>query len=172
MYFGESLTFQTHIIKKLKIGYMRLKKPNLPSRMPYQLCESWMLSLFQYGYLLSNSSLNIPLSHWIQKIHNWIRFAYSMPIGDHNTLHLNIKHIINMAYRTIHLTSLFKQFFHNHYNRFISHIPPQHRTAGFHNSFKYTVIKFWNILFDQVTAFSYKHFSKYFKTYHINEQTF
>ena len=48
------LNFQTHITNKTKLAYSRLKglypyKNCLPSTVKYQLCESLIMSLFDYG---------------------------------------------------------------------------------------------------------------------------
>ena len=63
VYFDAKLSFQAHITTKLKAAYIRLKnfsslKKYIPSKTKYQLCDTLILSLFDYGDVVYGTSIN------------------------------------------------------------------------------------------------------------------
>ena len=148
------LNFQKHITNKTKLAYSRLKglypyKNCLPSTVKYQLCESLILSLFDYGDVVYNSSLSHMSCHLIQKIQNsCMRFSFNIPYRNHITPYLNIHSILNMKYRRLahmysfiyrimksdepkYLRNKFVNFNHSHNTRFVYNFRvPLHRTTA------------------------------------------
>lgn len=192
----ESLSFRPHVNNKLKIAYMRLKSLNkykkfLPSKIKYKLCDSLILSLFDYGDVAYSSSLTLQLSHQVQKLQNsCMRFSYNIPFRNHITPYLNENNILNMSYRRKHhlynfvyriiktgqppyLKLLFNSFLHEYNTRYVNNYRvPRHRTAAFQKSFIYSAVHMWNGLPDHVKEFSPKRFSKYVKDALLYQQKY
>ena len=194
VYFDTGLTFQTHIKNKLKIAYMRLKKlyylkTILPSKTKYYLCETLILSLFDYGDVVYNDSLTVQLSYAVQKVQNaCMRFSFIIPFRNHITPYLNNNSILNMknrrnyhmytfVYRIIkngkppYLRKHFNSYSHPHHTRNMHYFTvPQHRTANFQKSFVFVAVQLWNNLNNNVKEFSPNKFNKYIKKHLLEIQ--
>lgn len=192
--FDENLTFQSHINSKLKVAYGRLKKlygfkKFLPSRTKYLLCDSLILSLFNYGDVVYGNSLTSQISYQIQKVQNCcMRFSYNIPFRNHISPYLTNNNILNMSYRRkYHLYNfvyriiksrepsyLYSQFFvypHGHNTRHVNYYRiPQHRSSNFQKSFIYVATHIWNSLPNHVKEFSSRQFSSYIRNMFLEQQ--
>lgn len=187
IYFDSNLKFDIHVKNKLKIAYMRLKglvyfKKHLPQNTKYYLCNSLILSLFDYGDVVYGSSLTQIVARSIQKLQNsCMRFSYNISFRTHITPYLNQFNILSMVnrrklhmltfiYRILqtgqppYLKSLFIPFDHTHVTRNLHRFRiPQHRTAGFQKSFSFLAPQLWNSLPISVKCFKSHYFNKYVK---------
>lgn len=191
--FDTQLNFKSHISKKVQIAYMRLKNlykynHSLPSKTKYYLCNSLILSLFDYGDIVYGESLTGEVAHTIQKIQNaCIRFSFSIPFRNHITPHLKELSILNMENRRkahtftlIHkilktaqppyLKQLFQPHQHQHGTRNANSFKiPKHRTTNFEKSFAYFAIKYWNTLPLNAKELSLPRFKKIIKKMLLDE---
>lgn len=101
----DALTFKTHINNRMKCAYIRLRKlyrlrKFLPPKTKYFLCNTLVLSLFDYADVVYNDAITSQVAHSIQKVQNsCMRFAYNIPYRHHITPYLNSSCILNMKYR-------------------------------------------------------------------------
>jgi len=192
--FDNALTFSAHLQKKTTAAYLRLKQLYkvarfLPSKTKYLLCNSLILSLFDYGDAVYGDSLTLKLQKQIQKVQNsCMRFAYNIPFRQHITPHLNAHNILNMKnrrkyhmymliYRIVkneeplylknHLVSMRNP--NNTRNHHLFNVPA-HRTNNFQKSFSYVSANLWNNLSNDLKNSSPKIFSKQIKSMLLQEQ--
>ena len=194
IYFDTRLTFATHVKRKLSIAHLRLKKlyhlkKYLPSKTKYYLCNSLVLSLFDYGDVIYHSSLTNKIAKSIQKLQNTcMRFSFNITYRHHITPHLNNYsilsmhnrrklHLYNFIYRILksknppYLYQLFVSRNHPHRTRFIGdYLVPQHRSANFQKSFSFTATQMWNDIPNEKKYLSLPIFSKYIKNKLLSEQ--
>ena len=192
--FDTQLSFLPHINTKLRVAYTRLKalyrlKKYLSSKTKYLLCESLIISLFDYGDCVYGDSLTRQVANKIQKLQNrCLRFSFNIPYRSHITPFLNNNSILNMSnrrryhmyvfvYKIIktgkpsYLIDTFTPFTHNHATR-NTHIfkIPSHRTSNFQKSFSFVAPFIWNELPNYVKNFSLKQFSSYIKNTLMEQQ--
>lgn len=188
------LNFQTHISNKTRLAYSRLKrlypyKNCMSSSVKYRLCESLVLSLFDYGDVVYNNSLSQMSCRLIQKVQNsCMRFSYNIPFRHHITPYLNNYSILNMKNRrTLHmysfiakilqsnepkdLRSKFTYITHPHNTRFMQNyrVPP-HQTAAYQKSFLYAAVHLWNSLSEHQKNLSLNTLKKYIRDLLLEEQ--
>lgn len=192
--FDSSLSFEPHIKNKTKIAYLRLKrlfkfKRNLSAKQKYLLCDSLILSLFDYGDVVYGNSLSLQNKKIIQKVQNsCMRFSYNIPyrnhispyLSDNKILNMNNRrklHMYNFIYRIVNnnqpfnLRSQFQEFGHEHATRNNNDfIVPLHRRATFQRSFKYVAVQMWNGLNNDVKQMPLGAFSGQIKSKLLMEQ--
>ena len=192
IYFDAKLSFQAHITTKLKAAYIRLKnfsslKKYIPSKTKYQLCDTLILSLFDYGDVVYGTSINARFSRKIQILQNsCLRFSFNIPFRDHITPHLkNLSilsmtnrrqfHLMTFIYRILtteqppYLFSLFHYVDHDHSTRQVHYFKiPQHRTANFQKSFSFIAPHLWNNISNNFKFQSFTDYKKQIKNHLLN----
>ena len=192
--FDSSLTFETHIKLKIKVAYLRLRnlyklKKYLSSKQKYYLCDTLILSLFDYGDVVYGDSLSLATQKLIQKVQNsCMRFSYNIPYRHHITPYLNNSSILNMKHRRkLHmynfiyrilkknkpryLNNFFVPINHAHNTRYNQNFAiPLHRTASFQRSFSFVGVQMWNDLSFEVRNLSPIKFSKYIRAKLFQQQ--
>lgn len=188
------LTFNSHIKNKLTNAYCRLKKLNiykkfLPPFVKYYLCNTLILSLFDYGDIVYDASLSAGLAKSIQKIQNsCMRFSFNIPYRHHITPYLNSNSILSMCnrrkchmlsfiYKVLktgkppYLNSLFNSHEHSYFTRNVNNFKvPQHRTAAFQRSFSFVAIQLWHQIPKCVQELSYEKFVNSVKSIYLEQQ--
>lgn len=190
----EATKFESHINHKLKTAYYRLKniyylKNCLPSKTKYFLCDTLILSLFDYGDVVYSDSITSLYKRKIQKLQNTcMRFSFNIPYRHHITPYLNDNKILTMENRReCHmLCFIFKiiktgkpeylhiclvPLLHTYETRNVNlYRIPFHHTANFKKSFAYTASKIWNNLPNNIKYFSFYSFKGHVKSMLLRAQ--
>lgn len=166
------LRFHEHINTKIKTAFFKLKliysqKSYLNSSLKRMLCDSLVLSAFNYCDVLYNSCITKhdasriqliqnscarlvcgirrgnPISHKIKEI-GWLRMSERRIL---HCLVLYHKVILNRTPSYLHEKIMLRQEVHNVNIRFKNFIsPPPHNTAIFQRSFSFCIYKYYNQL--------------------------
>lgn len=190
-----SIKFTSHIDNKIKAAYMRLKniyhlKNSLPQEVKYYLCETLILSLFDYGDVVYADAILSQYKKKIQKVQNaCMRFSFGIPYRDHITPYLSANKILNMEnrrrfhmylfiYRLIHsrkpdyLISPLTPFEHDHQTRnFHLFRAPRHHSANYENSFTFVASSMWNGTSQAVKNLPIRKFHKHIRAMLLQAQT-
>lgn len=169
--FDEQLRFESHISNVVKNCFYRLKilyriRHLLSVKVRITLCESLVLSRFNYGDLVYGPRLLRKTQRLIQKVQNaCCRFSFNISPRSHISPYLNMASMLNMeSRRQLHLATLlfgvmkfknpeylhsklkFSTFYDRYYSRSVR--PPLslqcHKTVAFTGSFRYQATKCWN----------------------------
>ena len=191
------LKFHDHVLELTRNCFYRLKvlyniRPFLSTDLRIRLCESLVLSKFNhclavYGPCLLKKSLSL-----VQRIQNaCARYCFSIPPRTHVTPFLNSSNMLRMEGRIkMHLAGLlfgivkFKtpEYLYKKLTwrfssaRFLRSCAlqlaiPQHRTAAFRGSFRFSATKCWNDLPPPFREFKSKFtFKKHYRQYLLQLQ--
>lgn len=175
-------------------AYLRLKniyrlKRHLNSKQKYFLCNTLILSLFDYVDVVYGDCLSWMSKKTIQKLQNsCMRFAFNIPYRNHITPHLNRHKILNMnnrrnlhMYRFVYkiiksgrpayLVNRFQPLPGHHRTRNnATFLVPRHRTTAFRKSFTFVATKIWNGLTNEIKGASLFKYTNIIKTKLLEEQ--
>ena len=166
----ENLKFEQHINKCIGKAYASLRliysnRKFINRRTKRLLCDSLVLSHFNYGAPLYYPFLSSVLKNRIQKVQNsCLRLLFGLGRRDHVSCKLTEADWLNMnARRLVHATFLFRKIIvterpaylfnkisirsdvHTLNIRFKGTLtPPMHKTEFFKNSFSYQITKIYN----------------------------
>ena len=109
--FDENMSWTNHINTSVGKAYGRLKQAykfrkflSLDSR--FTLCETYILSLFNYGDVLV-MNMSVSLKNKIQRVQNsCMRFIFGLRKYDHISQCFNVRKSLNMESRRIMMASL------------------------------------------------------------------
>lgn len=166
--------FKEHINNKVKTAFFRLKtlykiRPYIKTDLRIILCDSLVLSQFNYCSLIYGPRLNANLERAIQRVQNaCIRFCFNVPKRQFITPYLNKNGILNMSARrnlqyacTIHRVIWSKKpdylFEKLLWVKDFSHCNarsnthgllriPNHKSTRYRGCFKFSAAKIWNDL--------------------------
>jgi hypothetical protein len=167
------LNFDSHIVKCARSCFYKLKllykiKPYLSQNIKTLLCESLILSKFNYCDSVYGPCLLVRTAKLIQRVQNaCARFCFEVPPRAHVTPFLNSDNIVKMeARRRLHLATLlfgvintgrprylldklvWTETYCSYGRRSCTRVfaTPQHRTVAFRGSFRFAATRCWNDL--------------------------
>lgn len=190
------LRFNKHIsnciqraIYKLKLLYS--SKDMLNQKLRHLLCESLVLSIFNYCDVVYGSCLTAATSQRVQRIQNCcLRFIFGVKRRQHISHKLKSANWLNMKnIRKYHCGSLYHKIIGLHVPQYlykkvsfrtdvhtinIRHkgtlTPPTHRSAQFERSFSYQITKLYNSLTPSLKSRSVSSFQHGFKAELLAQQ--
>ena len=183
------LRFNKHISNCIKKAISRLKilynsRHILNTKLKITLCQSLVLSIFNYGDTVYGPCLTAATAQRIQIIQNYcLRFIYGIrrqnPVSHKlkETMWLNMKNLRLLHRGTVYMKIIlnctppylyrkirFRTDIHNLNIRFKGNLtPPFHRTALFERSYSYNIANFYNSLIAPLKSVSLNNFKKKFK---------
>lgn len=186
------LRFEKHMTEVARNCFYRLKvlyriRPYLNADLRVRLCESLILSKLNYADTVVGNCLLGRTRKLIQRVQNaCARFSFSIPHRAHVTPFLNKGNMMNMeSRRALHFGSLMfsliktgnPSYLYNKLNfsrrqRLDSRLMcPQHKTAAFRGSFRYSATKCWNNIPPPIKqSSSVSSFKLKYKNYLLNIQ--
>lgn len=196
--FESNLRFEKHIQEAVRNCFYRLKilytyRPFLSEDMRVRLCETLVLSKLNYADTVFGSCLLARTVRQLQRVQNaCARFCFSIPPREHVTPFLNNSNLLKMQSRRMHhFATLLFDIIHTKTPEYLYYKinwaknnnkyhtraaiymiqTPQHRTAAFRGSFKYSASKCWNNLPPPIrTLKSRQTFSTSLKSYLLELQ--
>lgn len=190
------LRFENHIDKVLQKGYLSLKliygnRQCLPQKTKIMLCETLVLSLFNYADSLYGPCLNSLYTRKIQKLQNsCLRLIYGIRKNQRISHKLCEVKWLNMQNRRIHHAAClfhalilnkspsylyrkikFRTDVHNLNVRFKGLLtPPMHRSQFFTRSFSYQICKIYNGISDELKTKRISNFKGKYKSILLERQ--
>ena len=185
LWFDEKLTFEKHVNVKSQAAFLRMRslypyRKLLSSHAKLQLCNTLILSLFDYCDVVYRPCLNSAQNKRIQAIQNiCLRYTYNVRKFSHITPYRTIANWLKMRHRWIsHFytylhTILHKNSppylrerlhylseYHQHYDLQTRHSSsilyiPLHNTSKFENSFSYIGPYYYNLLSPELKSLSF-----------------
>lgn len=189
LYLDADIKFTQHVNMLMKRAYSNMKliygcNSWLEKETKIMLCDSLILSHFNYGDVIYNSCLSKHDNLRIQKVQNaCVRIIYG--IKRHESVSLKLKELgwLNMAQRRLlhsavvyHkiLTTKSPPYLYNKIHfRYLTHklntrnkniiTPPFHRTASYERAFKYNLAKIYNSVPENIKKLSIYSFRKHIR---------
>ena len=191
------IRFVRHINKSLQKAYANIKliyanRHSIPQKTKIMLCESLVLSLFNYSDMLYGPSLNYLYKHKIQKVQNFcLRLIYGIRRGQRvshklkdvgwlNMYNRRLLHAANLYHKIITLKSppylyekiKFRTDVHTLNIRFKGTLtPPAHQLELFKRSYSYQICKVYNAIENNLKKMSTRHFKIKYKKILLNSQS-
>lgn len=190
------IRFASHINKVLQKAYANIKliyanRHSIPQRTKIMLCESLVLSLFNYSDMLYGPSLNYLYKQKIQKVQNFcLRLIYGIRRGQRishklkdvgwlNMYNRRLLHAANLYHKIVTFKSppyLYKKIkfrtdVHTLNIRFKGALtPPIHRLELFKRSYSYQICKVYNAIDNKLKKMSTRQFKIKYKKILFNSQ--
>lgn len=191
------LKFEEHINALLRKAYLSLKqlygsRHYLPQKVKIILCESLVLTLFNYADSVYGPCLNVLYKRKVQKLQNsCLRFIYGIRKNKNISHKLKETKWLNMQNRRLHHAAClfhslilkktpeylynkikFRTDVHTLNIRFRGLLtPPLRRTEFFKRSFSYQIFQLYNNVNDRLKTLNARLFRKKYKTYLLETQT-